>query len=346
MDRALEAFQEVVRLDPQQPLRAASTCRSCTRSSTSGPRRCTCASRSRGSMRRRQPDDQPILGLPAQRDRRAQARAGDSGGGRHASPSAPSRSTRGTAPAYLNLGDVRERQGNLAGRDRRLGAADVEAVPTARYLAFDRLERAYARSGTPRRFVELCQRLIAPQPAGLARPPGAVAPPRGRRRSTARRSTCCSTRCPTTRTASPSTRRSGRCSRRSAFDAHPGPPLHRPDARRGLLSRSARLPALPLPQHRAAVAVPAVPRVEHVRRGTHRAGEGHGAGGDERIRSMGSARDARCPLLNGYAGSMPGMIRRLAPVRAPCQPERGGQATSIARRLPPRGIVRRIDVGR
>ncbi len=44
-------------------------------------------------------------------------------------------------------------------------------------------------------------------------------------------------------------------------------------SRRGVLPRSARLPEVSLPQHRAAVAVPALSRVEHVRRRAHRAGQ-------------------------------------------------------------------------
>ena len=48
--------------------------------------------------------------------------------------------------------------------------------------------------------------------------------------------------------------------------------LHRTHAAVGLLPRPARVHALPLPQHRAALAVPALPRVEHLRRGTDHAG--------------------------------------------------------------------------
>ena len=40
--------------------------------------------------------------------------------------------------------------------------------------------------------------------------------------------------------------------------------------RLGLLPRPARLPEVPLPQHGAPLAVSALPRVEHVRRRTHR----------------------------------------------------------------------------
>ena len=40
----------------------------------------------------------------------------------------------------------------------------VEVAPDRAYLAFDRLERAYRAAGTPRRFAELCQRVIAGNP--------------------------------------------------------------------------------------------------------------------------------------------------------------------------------------
>ena len=68
-----------------------------------------------------------------------------------------------TAPAYLNLGDVFERQGDLpaaVGEWERL----TRTQPDRAHLAFDRLERAYGRLGTPARFVEVCERLIAAQP--------------------------------------------------------------------------------------------------------------------------------------------------------------------------------------
>ena len=58
------------------------------------------------------------------------------------------------------------------------------------------------------------------------------------------------------------------------LEPRPGRALRAARQGRGLLPRPARLPALPLPQHRAAVAVPALPRVEQLRRGADRAGEG------------------------------------------------------------------------
>jgi len=55
-------------------------------------------------------------------------------------------------------------------------------------------------------------------------------------------------------------------------------PLQRAHPARRLLSRSPRLHAVPLPQHRAALAVPALSRLEHLRRGANRASAGHPGG--------------------------------------------------------------------
>jgi lipopolysaccharide biosynthesis regulator YciM len=62
-------------------------------------------------------------------------------------------------PAYLNLGDVCVLKG-----DEREAAAIweklVDVAPDRAYLAFDRLEALAIRSGTPDRFTRLCRRLI------------------------------------------------------------------------------------------------------------------------------------------------------------------------------------------
>jgi len=68
-----------------------------------------------------------------------------------------------TAPAYLNLGDMRERQGQLAAAVEAWEGL-VHALPDRAHLAFARLERAYRDLGTPGRFVSLCERLIADSP--------------------------------------------------------------------------------------------------------------------------------------------------------------------------------------
>jgi lipopolysaccharide assembly protein B len=67
---------------------------------------------------------------------------------------------RATVPAYVHLGDV------LLYQDRPAEAADtwetlIEVAPERAYLAFDRLESVYEGRPGPSRFPEVCRRLIA-----------------------------------------------------------------------------------------------------------------------------------------------------------------------------------------
>ncbi|HEV2985557.1 MAG TPA: tetratricopeptide repeat protein [Vicinamibacterales bacterium] len=66
-------------------------------------------------------------------------------------------------PAYLNLGDVRVAQGN-----ERAAAAIweklIEVAADRAYLAFDRLEALAIRTGNPDRFTRLCRQLIDENP--------------------------------------------------------------------------------------------------------------------------------------------------------------------------------------
>jgi lipopolysaccharide assembly protein B len=66
-------------------------------------------------------------------------------------------------PAYLNLGDIRRDQGQTAEAVEAWERL-VQVAPDRAYLAFDRLERAYADLGRPERFVDLCRRLIESNP--------------------------------------------------------------------------------------------------------------------------------------------------------------------------------------
>src|SRR5207253_7581390 len=66
-------------------------------------------------------------------------------------------------PAYLNLGDVRVAEGN----DKEAAAIWeklVDVAPERAYLAFDRLEQLAVRAGSPERFTRLCRRLIDDNP--------------------------------------------------------------------------------------------------------------------------------------------------------------------------------------
>ena len=66
-------------------------------------------------------------------------------------------------PAYLNLGDVRLAEG----KDKEaveIWERLIDVVPDRAYLAFERLEAVAVRSGSPERFIRLCRRLIDANP--------------------------------------------------------------------------------------------------------------------------------------------------------------------------------------
>jgi lipopolysaccharide biosynthesis regulator YciM len=65
--------------------------------------------------------------------------------------------------AFVHLGDVRERQGDIPAAVATWERA-VEVAPDRAYLALDRLERAYAAANQETRFAQLCRRLIASSP--------------------------------------------------------------------------------------------------------------------------------------------------------------------------------------
>ncbi len=161
IDRALETFQEVVRLDPknryafvnlqklyedQQQWADAAVIREKITTIDGG-------------------DDeanQQILGFLRNEVGEALMRSGDDEAAAHAFSTAIDIDAR-TAPAYLNLGDARERTGQAAAAIETWERL-VRTVPDRAYLALDRLERAYQRTGTPHRFIELCERLIDQNP--------------------------------------------------------------------------------------------------------------------------------------------------------------------------------------
>jgi lipopolysaccharide biosynthesis regulator YciM len=66
-------------------------------------------------------------------------------------------------PAYLNLGDVRFSQGD-APSALDIWERLVNTSPERAYLAFSRLDAAYTRVGAPARFADLCRRLVAANP--------------------------------------------------------------------------------------------------------------------------------------------------------------------------------------
>jgi len=66
-------------------------------------------------------------------------------------------------PAYLHLGDVRTGLGDTAGAVEIWERA-LQVAPDRAYLALDRLEQAYEQLGAAGRFTELCRRLTAASP--------------------------------------------------------------------------------------------------------------------------------------------------------------------------------------
>jgi lipopolysaccharide biosynthesis regulator YciM len=67
------------------------------------------------------------------------------------------------APARLSLGDVLAREGR-SGEAIAVWERLIDASPERAYLAFPRLEAAYSTSGSPDRFRALCDKLIAANP--------------------------------------------------------------------------------------------------------------------------------------------------------------------------------------
>jgi len=69
----------------------------------------------------------------------------------------------GVVPAYLNLGDIHARDDRMA-QAAGIWEQVIDKAPDRGYLAFDRLSLAYAALGTPEHFSQLCRKLIANNP--------------------------------------------------------------------------------------------------------------------------------------------------------------------------------------
>ncbi len=69
----------------------------------------------------------------------------------------------GAAPTYLHLGDLRAQEGDLPGAIETWEKL-AEVAPDRAYLAFARLQDACQRAGTPQRFVDLCRRIVTGNP--------------------------------------------------------------------------------------------------------------------------------------------------------------------------------------
>ena len=166
VDRALEAFTEVLRLDPdnqyalsnleklyeeqhqwaeayaaRQKLAALST------ASGGGPE---------------SPRHSEILAFLENEFGRAALKKGDLKEASRRFQAAIERDGR-NVPAHLSLGDVCYQEGKVADA-AAVWEKLIDSSPERAYLAFSRLEKAYTALGAPERFDALCARLIAANP--------------------------------------------------------------------------------------------------------------------------------------------------------------------------------------
>jgi lipopolysaccharide biosynthesis regulator YciM len=161
VDRAHEAFQEVVRLDPRNRYALVHL-----QKLYEDQHQWSEAARVREQIARidagGQKEDEQILAFLRNEVGSAEAQTGETAAAARTFADAIDIDSR-TAPAYLNLGDVRERQGDIPGAVQAWERL-VQAIPDRAYLAFDRLARAYGALGAPDRFADLCRQVILRNP--------------------------------------------------------------------------------------------------------------------------------------------------------------------------------------
>ena len=162
VDRALEAFTEVLRLDPQNRYAMSNLEKLYEEQHQWHDAYAMRQKLAGGDTAAQKPRHQEILafleneiGMAAlkQNDRAEAARRF----------TAAIELDQQNAPAYLNLGDVRLAHGDVAGAVETWEML-VTTSPERAYLAYSRLEQAYADLGDPARFPALCRRLIAANP--------------------------------------------------------------------------------------------------------------------------------------------------------------------------------------
>jgi lipopolysaccharide biosynthesis regulator YciM len=161
IDRAIETFNEVVRLDPKNRYAFVNL-----QKLYEEQRQWTDAARVRqeiagidGSERH---ENRQILGFLRNELGASQLAQGDVAGAARTFEEALDIDPR-TTPAYLNLGDVRQRTGRLQAAVE-VWERLVRTLPERGHLSLDRLEQAYREAGSPRRFIDLCERLIDGNP--------------------------------------------------------------------------------------------------------------------------------------------------------------------------------------
>src|SRR5262245_16142444 len=161
VDRALEAFQEVVRLDRLNRYAFVNL-----QKLYEDQQQWAEAARVREQIaaidsQRREQNEQ-ILGFLRNEMGMVQAESGDVIAAARTFQDAIDVDS-AIAPAYLNLGDVRAHQDDLDGAVEAWEKL-VHALPDRAYLAYGRLESTYRMIGSPGKFVALCERIIARDP--------------------------------------------------------------------------------------------------------------------------------------------------------------------------------------
>lgn len=166
VDRAIEAFKEVLKLDPENRYALSNLEKlyedqhQWTEAYAMRQKLATLPAASGGEPD--SPRHNEILAFLENEFGQAALRASDNGEAARRFNAAIERDAR-NAPAHLSLGDVRFQEGQPADAIavwERL----VDASPERAYLAFSRLENAYARVGVPERYAALCHKLIAANP--------------------------------------------------------------------------------------------------------------------------------------------------------------------------------------
>ena len=166
VDRAIEAFTEVLRLDPENRYALSNLEKlhedqhQWTEAYAARQKLAALATGGEGGAE--SPKHNEVLAFLEHEFGQAALRRGDLSEAARRFEAAIDRDPR-NVPAHLSLGDLRIKEDNPADAIA-VWERMVEASPDRAYLAFTRLGEAYAQLGTPERFAALCTRLITANP--------------------------------------------------------------------------------------------------------------------------------------------------------------------------------------
>ena len=162
VDRALEAFNEVLRLDPENPYALSNLEKLYEEQHQWSDAYVTRQRLAAKDPKTPETRHEEILAFLENELGLEALRRGEAPDALRRFEAAIDLDARNT-PAYLNLGDLHLEQGNVTGAIETWERLIAQS-PERAYLAFSRLENAYGTIGSPTRFPELCRRLIAANP--------------------------------------------------------------------------------------------------------------------------------------------------------------------------------------